>query len=156
TLPSIKMSNPSPAELKERWRWRWIGSLFEFSHLEYQWGLWIEQRYPNVVGWFNEDMHQYFDDLNLDDHYESQIKNGIISVDEFEAIKEFHFAFDQYLDSERMKNPDIRDEEILNDEEWQAVVSKGLASWNRLKNIITDKSELEHMVGLEKNYLNVE
>ena len=130
--------------------------LFEFSHLEYQRGLWIEQRYPNEIGWFGEDVCKYFDDLHLIDNYEYQIKKGTISVDEFEAIKDFHFAFAHYLESERMKDPDIRDEERLRDKEWHSVVSKGLESWNRLKIILTDKEELESMERQERYYLNGE
>ncbi|MGV3538395.1 MAG: hypothetical protein ACO1OQ_01205 [Rufibacter sp.] len=142
------MNEENKKEQRRSWRLRWIGMLFEFSHLEYQKGLWIERKYPNQVGWFGEDMCQYFDDLAVDSNYEGQLADGYISIDEFEIIKEFHLDLDKYESAGKS------DSEILNDPEWINIVEKGNKAWNELKNVISEVEELNHMNGLVKKYLN--
>ncbi len=63
----------------------WIIMLFEFSHLKFQKGLWIEHKYENSIGFYEEDMCKYFDDLYLEDHYAYQLKEGFIKQEEFNA-----------------------------------------------------------------------
>ncbi len=142
------MNEEEKNEQRRSWRLRWIGMLFEFSHLEYQRGLWIELKYPNEASYFGEDMCQYFDDLSIDNNYERQLANEYISEEEFEIIKTFHIALDRYESGERS------DFEILNDPNWLSIVEEGNKAWNKLKDVITDEEEVSHMNGLEKNYLN--
>jgi hypothetical protein len=111
---------------RKSWRFRWLGLLFEFSHLEYQRGLWIERRYPNEVGWFNEDLCQYFDDLSLDDDYNySNWLTINISAEEFITIEAFHLLLRDY------EKNDKTDAQILNDPEWISIVEKGEIAWEK-------------------------
>ena len=120
--------------------------LFEFSHIDFQRNLWIERKYENAIGWFAEDMCRYFDDLSLEDQYNHQLMNGMITNKEFEVIKDFHKALDNY---DEMGKTDL---EILEDSKWQEIVNVARSAWDNLKLVIEDRDELEHMFGLEKNY----
>lgn len=141
------MRNPDAENTKKIWRLRWLEMLFEFSHLEYQKGLWIEKKYENEVGWYSEDMCKYFDDLILDDDYQDQLKDNLISKAEFDAIKDFHFQLKNYNEGDKT------DDEILADPFWLKVVELGNKSWKELKKIIQNSEELEHMKGLEEKYI---
>jgi hypothetical protein len=117
----FKMTEEEEKEAKKSWRFRWLGLLFEFSHLEYQRGLWIEHKYPNEIGWFAEDMCQYFDDLSLDDdyNYSNWLTKGNISEKELKAIETFHLLLRDY------DKGDKTDAQILEDPEWISIVNKG-------------------------------
>lgn len=147
------MTEEELKEAQRNWRLRWLSSLFEFSHIEYQIGLWIEARFPNEIGCFVEDICQYFDDLYLNDDYENQLEEKIITLEEYDSIKEFHFALGSYLLNEKKKGIEPTDKERLSNTEWKLIVELGLVSWNKLKKVISNEEELEHMTGLERNYL---
>lgn len=134
-------------ELKN-WRFRWLSMLFEFSHLKYQKALWVEHKYENITGSFGEDMCKYFDDLYLDDHYNYQLENKVITSMELEVIRDFHFDLHNYNELKKS------DKEILEDPEWQRIVDLGNKAWQQLKKIIKDEQELAHIKDLEKRYLN--
>lgn len=147
------MNNIEKAEAIKNWRFRWLAMIFEFAHLKYQRDLWIEHTYPDAVGWFGEDVCQYFDDLFLDDNYQLQLKEGVITHEEFIAIKDFHVAFDQYLETDKEEKMLKTDSEIIVDPSWISVVGLAAIAWQQLKNIIKDSEEITLMDGLEKNYL---
>lgn len=133
------------------WRQRWLELIFEFAHLEFQKNLWLDQKYTNLIGWFDEDVCKYFDDLNLDDHYQDQLNEQIISHEEYSAIKEFHFAFDHYLMEEKQSGVECTDNTRLQQREWKNIVDQGYKSWQMLKQVILNKEELAYMDELEKN-----
>lgn len=147
--------NVERAECIKNWRLRWLALIFEFAHLEFQKNLWIDQKYQHEIGWFGEDVCQYFDDLSLDDNYLYQLNEQIISLEEYHAIKEFHFAFDHYLVTEKQMGIDLPDSARLRQNEWKNVVNIGFIAWNKLKQVIVNNEELKYMYELEKNYLNL-
>ena len=112
------------------------------------------------MGWFAEDMNRYFDDLCLDDNYQHQLRDGSVTKQEYEAVRGFHLALDQYSEIFNSDNewyfPTQAESEcrIINDPDWGRIVAMGINVWNTLKLIITDSSELEYMERLETDYLS--
>lgn len=144
------MKDEVKKNLRKNWRSNWLSSIFEFSHLEYQKGLWINRKYTNEIWWFDEDICRYFDDSNLDDNYESQLKEKFISEVEFNSVKEFHSSFLICIDEEKYQGKVMSDFERINDNEWIAIVKLGHSTWNTLKSNISDKDEINYVIGLEK------
>ena len=134
-------------EQKRNWRFRWLGMLFSFSHMEYLKGLWLEQKYPDEIGFYSEDMCKYFDDLSIEDNYKSQQTEGLVTEEEIEVIKSFHTALDNYDEGEKS------DSEILEDPNWQKIINEGNQAWVKLKNLVSNPEELKHMLDMEKHYL---
>lgn len=147
------MSKEEKAASIINWRHRWLGALFLFTHIEYQKGLWLDHKYPNEIGFYQEDICKYFDDLYLDDHYEYHLKEGNITLKEFLAIKDFHFKLDAYAEMSNRPGSKFKADQIFEDEAWLEICALGRLSWNTLKGIIIDPDELAHMNGLEMNYL---
>ncbi len=52
----FNMTEEEKQEGRINWRFRWLGLIFEFAHIEYQKGLWIDHKFPNEVGCFSEDV----------------------------------------------------------------------------------------------------
>lgn len=148
-------NNTENYESIKNWRLRWLGLIFEFAHLEFQKNLWVDRKYKNTVGWFGEDVCQYFDDLILDDHYQYQLDERIISLEEYHTIKEFHFAFDAYLAKEEQMGTDPADSARLRQKEWKDVVGIGYEAWKNLKQVVVNHEERAYMYALEKNYLDL-
>ena len=136
-------------ELIRRWRKDWLFSLFVFSHLDFQKKLWIDSAFKDIIGSYDEDMCQYFDDLFLHDKYKYQIDNGYISTEEMDLIIQFHNQLDNYEENGKS------DREILNDELWKTIIVSGFNSWNKLKSILKNKNEIEFVIGLENKYLKI-
>lgn len=147
--------NTENYESIRNWRFRWLGLIFEFGHLQFQKNLWVDRKYKDEIGWFGEDVCQYFDDLYLDDHYQYQLNEQIISFEEYDTIKEFHCAFDAYLIAEQQMEIYLADTARLQQKEWQEVVAIGYEAWNKLKQVIVNNKELKYMYELEQNYLNL-
>lgn len=141
-------------ETIKNWRYHWLRNLFLFSHIEYQKGLWVDHKYPNEVGWFTEDICKYFDDLMLDDNYEYQIKHNVISLEEFNCIKQFHFELDRFVEKTNEIDLEIIEKELLQNSDWLKTCNMGRNSWLKLKTVIRSIEELKHMDELEKNYLS--
>lgn len=147
------MTTKEKTEFRKNWRHRWLGLLFEFSHVEYQKGLWFDHIYSDEIGWFKEDICKYFDDLNLDDHYKHQLENSIISTQEYSIIKTFHFELNKFVQMTNEFEDTFNEDEILENKDWLRVCEIGLAAWHQLKLVISSPTEKEHMIGLEQNYL---
>jgi hypothetical protein len=140
-------------EAQKNWRYRWLDQLFLLSHTEYQKLLWFERDTPNEIGWIGEEIYNYFDDLYLDDQYEYHIKEGNLTYQELFVIKDFHFKLDKFVKKNNQLGDQFEENEILNNPEWIEICSIGRNSWNELKKIISDLEELDHINGLEINYL---
>lgn len=147
------MTTEAEIDARKNWRFRWIGLIFEFSHIEYQKRLWFENKYPNEIGWFAEDICKYFDDLYLDDHYKYQLANSTISNQEFSIIKEFHFELDRFVEMTNQLGDNFDESKILQNPDWIKLCRLGKTAWNQLKLVISDLNEKEHLEGLERNYL---
>lgn len=115
-------------------------------------GLWFDKKYPNEIGWFSEDICQYFDDLYLDDNYDTHLKDGTITQQEFDIIKAFHFELDRFVDITNQLGDSFDESKILANHDWVMICTLGKSVWKNLKKIITD-TEKKHIDGLEKNYL---
>jgi hypothetical protein len=149
------MTKEEEMEARRNWRFRWLNLIFEFSHLEYQKGLWLDKKYPDEVGWFAEDICQYFDDLYLDDNYKYQLENSTISNQEYSIIKEFHFELDKFVEKTNKLGDKFNEKEILENKEWIKLCELGRIAWYGLKLLISNPTEKEHMEGIEQNYLEV-
>jgi len=130
-------------------RERWISSLFELANYEYQKRLWSAE-IENEVGDFTECVCKYFDDLDLDNGYESFVSDGIISERDASIVAKMHTEFRNY--TERPEKRNLTDKKVLKDIEWQNFTQLALTTWNRLK-IETKSIELKNsMLAFEKYY----
>ena len=137
-------------ELRIHWRRGWLTSLYEFANVEFQRKLWIEGSCEGLCGSFVECMCGYFDDLALDDGYESVIEKGLISKEEAEAVHRFHVLASQY-------EPCSEDQkEIVSDSNWLLVVNEAISAWHNLKRIVDAPQDIETMRGLEWQYGAIE
>lgn len=131
----------------------WIHSLFSFAHLEFQRGLWIGGRYPDLVGDFEEELCVYYDDLCLDEGYDHLLEQRVVSKDEFIAVLPFHLALGKYESNEEKRA--MWQGDILDDPDWHAVCKLAKDAWDVIKANPNSKTELEDMLGLEFNYLTM-
>lgn len=147
------MTTEEKIERRKNWRFRWLSLIFEFSHLKYQKGLWFDKKYPNEIGWFTEDICQYFDDLYLDDNYKYQLENLIISNQEYKTIKKFHFELNKFVEMTNKMGDEFNENDILENKDWIKLCKLGRTAWNELKLVICNPTEKEHMEGMEQNYI---
>jgi len=147
------MTKEEKKEARINWRFRWIELIFEFSHLEYQNEIWIKNSNPNIIGWYAEDVNQYFNDLSLEDGYNLVLKENYVSKEELAVIEEFHLSFDDFVEVENHEQRDMSDKQRLIDTGWIQIVKLGFEAWNRLKLVIIDQEELKLIAYLESYYL---
>ena len=93
-------------------RKRWISSLFELANIDYQKRLWNAE-IENKIGGFTECVCTYFDDLDLDNGYNSYISEGIISEKDANIVAEMHTEFRNY--TERPEKGSLTDKNVLKD-----------------------------------------
>lgn len=139
--------NEIETELRHSIRIRWIHSLFEFAHIEYQRRLWIEAYYSDFIGDSTEAINGYFDDLDLNNGYESFVKEGFVTQEEAEIVSGFHELLNSYVS--RPEKISLSDKNILRDTEWINLTKLAKENWEKLKVIITKKRELEYIISLE-------
>jgi len=139
------------SDFVKNWRRRWLFCLFELSHMAFQWKLWVESAYPHITGDFDEGMYQYFVELGLGKNYVKAIKNGNISKEEYNMVKEFHDSLAVYYEKEQPEQPNAI---VLKDSEWIKISETGLNAWDVLKSSIEDKDEIDFMLNLESEYLS--
>lgn len=152
-VPRNKISQMKETE-NEKWRYTWLHLIFEFAHLNYQKDLWFGNKYPSEIGSFDEDICQYFDDLNLHDNYEYQLKENIISQNELIIVKEFHYEFEKFLQISAKLDIDFNNESIITNKSWINVCDHGRIAWEKLKAHLKKPHELKHMSDLERKYLD--
>ena len=124
---------------KVLWRNRWLSSINELTSYELQKKSWLDKTNTNPHWSFVEFMCSYFDDLAIDNDYETPIRAEWISKNEYEVIKIWHKKLNSYKSP---KNNDYDVEAILNDKLWQAIVTEGQITKNLLSQII-DKDEVK-------------
>ncbi len=132
-------------------RRNWLCSLFEFAHLDFQKRLWLDASYPDIIGDYSEAICSYFNDLNLEEGYNSFVSEGIVTQQEYEIVKDFHSLLDNYVN--RPEKRTLSDKHILKDIEWINLTNLAKANWENLKTIIQNKDDLEFMNAQEKQYL---
>ena len=120
----------------------WLHSLHELSEIKIQ-KQWINSETASPHYCFTEFYECYFD---LVCNYEKHIYNGYVSKEEYDVIKEFHFALERYE-----PNPNFEDKDILTDSNWLKIVELGKNTLEKLALLLTDPEEKKLVLFLE-NY----
>lgn len=116
---------------RELFRQRWLDDINQLTSYNLQKISWLDKAIENLHWSYAEFICSYFDDNCIYLGYDFFIKNGFISKIEYDTIKEWHTALDNY------KEPKGNDETILNDPKWIEIVEKGRVSKENLKKIIS-------------------
>ena len=127
---------PTNNEQRKSWRRNWLRSLLDLSDLQLQ-QRWLDRRITNPAWSYVEFICSYFNDCGIDNGYDSLIRNGFVTQEEYFAIQNFHKALENYAEPNGCYDP----QEILNDHKWQALVELGRRSALELQKIIDDPSE---------------
>lgn len=120
---------------RELWRNRWLSSINELTSLELQQASWNDRKNKNPHWSFVEFMCSYFDDLVLDDNYETELKDGWITKSEHEIIRPWHLLLDKYNSP---KNDDHNIEAILNDKKWLTILKEGQKTKTELSKVLNE------------------
>lgn len=142
----VKRKNMN-SELRKNIRLKWFESLFELSHYEFQKKVWLEAAIENYVSDYTEAICTYFDDLDLSNGLEKFTEEGFITEDEAKIFLEFHKKFEEYVDRPEKKS--LSDSEILLDIEWINLTKLAKENWNKLKEVLNDKLEVDYVNELE-------
>jgi hypothetical protein len=135
-------------EFRAEWRSRWLNLIFDLTTIEYQRKTWLDVTgtYTSPYFSFIEFMCCYFDDL-LVDSYQSCIDEGLVLIEEFGVMQEWHNLLDKY---ESPNNEDYNREAILKDTKWLEIVAIGKQARQKLEEILPPK-EAEHLKQRENN-----
>jgi hypothetical protein len=124
-------------ELRTNLRLNWLASLAALADIEVQ-QRWLNKNITNPEWSYVEFMASYFDDIVLlYGGYEKMIHDGFLSQEEYNCVKEFHNALDDYTEP----NGQYDHEAILKDPTWQEIVTLGKQSNARLATLLVDPSE---------------
>lgn len=137
-------------ELRKNVRLRWFESLFELSHYEFQKKVWLEAGIENYVSDYTEAVCKYFDDLDLDNGLLKFSEEGFISETEASIFLKFHNEFQKYVSKTNKNN--FSDAKILEDMEWINLTFLAKENWNKLKEVLIDRNELNILINLEKKF----
>jgi len=83
-------------------------------------------------------MCEYFDDCQAKD-YASLLEKGFVSQAEFDCLKDFHEALDNY----REPTNHYDHQAILDDPKWREITAKGRNSLQFFRTLIIDPTEQE-------------
>jgi hypothetical protein len=121
------------------WRKNWLSCINELTSIELQKVSWLDSIQSNLHWSFVEFMCCYFDDMSLDDNYQYVLKEGAVTIDEYNIIKNWHEALSQY----NSPNGDDQDNNaILNDTKWLKILKLGLDAKNQLLKILNEAEQL--------------
>ena len=137
-------------ELRKNVRLRWFESLLELSHYEFQKKVWLEAGIENYVSDYTEAVCKYFDDLDLANGLLKFSEEGFISETEASIFLKFHNEFQKYVSKTNKNN--FSDAEILEDMEWINLTFLAKENWNKLKEVLIDRNELNILINLEKKF----
>jgi hypothetical protein len=68
------------SELRKNVRERWLRALFEFTDVTFQRRLWLGGFYPDAIGSYTEALCTYFDDLDINEGYDSFVSQGFATA----------------------------------------------------------------------------
>ena len=137
-MPNEFWTRTYDSELQGNWRTRWLSSIEEFANLDDQKRLWLDPVGTNPHYSFREYFNCYFDDLDLNEGYDSAMREGFVSTEEATAVAEFHELADKYQEP----RGDVYDHAaILNDPNWIEVVEAAKRAQVALSKIIDDPFE---------------
>ena len=134
---------------KDKWRKKWLGCINELTSLGLQEKSWLDRTNTNPHWSFVEFMCSYFDDLAIDDNYKDSLKNGWVTEQEFEIIRDWHEALDKY---ETPKNDDYDNDAVLNDLKWLGILQTGVQVKFKLTETLSEREK--QILNEEINYLN--
>ncbi|WP_309612968.1 hypothetical protein [Flavobacterium sp.] len=141
------------SELRKNIRLRWFQSLFELSNYELQKKVWLEGAIVDYFSDYTEAICSYFDDLDLGSGLEKFAEDGFITKDEAKLFLDFHKQFREY--TSRPDKRTLSDSKILRDIEWKNLTILAKQNWDKLKEMLTDKAELDYINNLEDRFANV-
>lgn len=121
---------------REIWRQRWLSSINELTSLELQRKSWLDRHQTNPHWSFVEFMCSYFDDLLCYFPYSHYVELGWVSLREYEVLKDWHEALDNY---QAPGNDDNHREAILADPTWLEIVKEGEKAKLKLAEILSDE-----------------
>ena len=131
------MDEAKKQELRKNIRLNWLYSLSALADIELQ-QRWLDKRITNPAWSYVEFRCSYFDDTSLSDGgYEKMIRNGFVTHEEYNCIKNFHDALDKYKEPNGHYDPAA----ILDDPTWQKIVALGKQSIDKLAIILADPEE---------------
>ncbi len=134
------MTELSDAELRQNWRINWLHAIQAFCDTEIQKSRWLDPAEANPHYSFVECMCCYFDDslFGQNDPYPHLVERGHLTLEEAEAVAEFHGQADAY----QSPNDDDYDvEAILSDRGWHSVVDTAQKAQKKLLILLTDRPE---------------
>lgn len=121
-------------ELITNWRSRWLSCINELTDFPLQQAAWLDAQNTNPHWSFVEFMCKYFDDLGLEDYYQTEIKEGLVTAEEVAVILPWHLLLDQY---QSPNNKDWDDKAVLEDPHWQSILQEGLKALPKLKPLLS-------------------
>jgi hypothetical protein len=139
------VNKPSKAEIRKNIREMWFNLLVEFSSIDVQKFLWFGNE-KGLISDHGELICGYFDDFLNSDYYDKVIKEGFVTEEEYKIIEPFHQALLDY------KEPSDSEEDIINDKNWIDITHLANECFSKLKSGLTDKSELEFILGVEDRF----
>ena len=120
---------------KKRWRQWWLESLLSLADIELQKERWLNKEIKNPHWSYVEFRCCYFDDCLFED-YAGLIKKRLVQESEYNCIKQFHQALEEY------SPPNVYDHQaILEDKKWHELTALGQVSLKKLEALITDEAE---------------
>lgn len=125
-------------EERNNWRERWLNSIYELTTIDLQINSWLNQQNTNPHWSYIEFIETYFDDLSLTDSYETILKQGWVTYQEYETIKEWHEKLDKYKAPD---NDDHNHKAILEDSNWIEIVELGEKSKHQLAQMVNSKEK---------------
>lgn len=127
------------SDFRRNWRASWLCCLLSLADIDLQRERWLDKEITHPHWSYIEFMAEYFDDCLVGEGYTAFRDKGFLSNAEFDCIRDFHEALDQYRHSANAHDP----EAILADPRWQEVTAIGGNSLQFLRALITDPSEQE-------------
>ena len=120
---------------KTLWREKWLFYINELTSLKLQKKSWLDKTQTNPHWSFVEFMCSYFDDLAIDDNYKYQLDKRWLTKKEFEIIKNWHIALDNYNSP---KDDNYDNEVIVNDPNWIEISQLGFATRDELTKVLNE------------------
>ena len=120
---------------KTLWREKWLFYINELTSLKLQKKSWLDKTQTNPHWSFVEFMCSYFDDLSIDDNYKYQLDKRWLTKKEFEIIKNWHIALDNYNSP---KDDNYDNEVIVNDPNWIEISQLGFATRDELTKVLNE------------------
>ena len=126
--------NPSTKQL---WRKEWLSSINELTSLELQKQSWQDESNTTNPHWsYVEFRCAYFDDLSIESHYETPLKEKWVTQIEVDIISDWHSALKSYS---APNNDDYNHQAIVQDLKWNEIIELGMEAKKKLSEVINNE-----------------